>query len=276
MSTRISRKVWLTGMLLSAVLLLAFGVVAQTKQPARGGSDITLQAPPFVQVAYANEDTASVVADLADEAGIAAYYQTPDPIDLNLVRDQFRTIETETSEYIIGSVDLPDYPEHFDAHVYVHVDGWIMAYYLSGDPTAKIANVRSSTISTTSLETILSIIAGAAGTPFTGGTYYDFRYPNATNILFVAEDDDDGNDFTIELPSAYAYYERSWATYNSGSDSYSQLWLDGSELPYQWIGGFTRYGIITTGQLSLDTPHTFEVNTYYYSYGVVVITYRIP
>lgn len=275
MNTRIPRKIWLTGLFLSAVLLLTFGAIAQTKQPVKGGHELALQVPLFVQTAYADENTATAVNDLADEAGISAYYQTANPIDLNSVRSQFKTIETETADYIIGSVDLPAYPENFDAHVYVHTDGWIMAYYLNTEPTAKIANVRDSLISSTNLETILSIIAGAAGSAFTGGTYYDFRYPNATNILLVAEDNNDGRDFTIELPSAYAYYERSWAAYN-GDGRYPDMWLNGSQLSAQFDGWNTAYGTMTAGQLSLDTPHTFETSHRSYCYGVVSITYRVP
>ncbi len=53
------------------------------------------------------------------------------------VRNRFRTIEAETNDYIIGSVDLQDYPEQFDTHVYIHRDGWFMAYYLAADPAVQ-------------------------------------------------------------------------------------------------------------------------------------------
>lgn len=37
---------------------------------------------------------------------------------------------------------VPDYPESEDVHVYVHRDGWFLAYYLVADPAGKIVNWR--------------------------------------------------------------------------------------------------------------------------------------
>ena len=67
-----------------------------------------------------------------DEAGISAYFKSASPIALADVRGVFRVIEVETADYIIGSVPVPDYRGEYDAHVYVHREGWFVAYYLAG------------------------------------------------------------------------------------------------------------------------------------------------
>ena len=170
-----------------------------------------LQAPAFLQIAHAAE-TADVLARIDEEAGISAYYKTPDAITLSLVRSVFRVVETETADYILGSVAVPNYPEHYDVHVYVHKTGWILAYYLRGDLIGKIIDAHAQTLNTTKLKTVVASVASAAGAPFGDVTYYDFRYPSATHMLLVAEDSANGNEFTIKLPSSYGYFERGGVT----------------------------------------------------------------
>lgn len=51
---------------------------------------------------------------IEDEAGIAAYFEASTSITLSDVRDVYRTIEVETSSYIIGSVEVPNYLESDD------------------------------------------------------------------------------------------------------------------------------------------------------------------
>ena len=198
-------------------LMFIPGLTRQPEPLVGAGQSLRLEAPTFVRTAYAQEhpDAFDLGAYLDQEAGISAYYKSASAITLSQVRSTFRTIETETADYIIGSVAVTNYAEeNFDAHVYVHKTGWILAYYLKTDPVSKIIDVRGQTINATKLKAVISIVAGAAGAPFTDVTYYDFRYPNATNMLFVAEDDNNGNSFTITVPSTYGYFERGWAAYD--------------------------------------------------------------
>ena len=246
-----------------------------------GGQDggpegaLSLQAPAFVRAAEGDGSAASaqVTAQLAAEAGISAYLQTSSPINLSLIEGEFRTIETRTDDYIIGSVPVPDHPEHFDVHVYVHKDGWILAYYMNNEPTAKIVDVRGWTISSTKLETVISIIAGTLGEPMTGLKYYDFRYPNATHILMVAEDHHDGREFYIEMPTEYGYSERSFAVYSSDSRG-QNLYINGSAASRTWVGSNMAYGSIPASQLLPGQTHKVNLHSMGSTYGVLVITYR--
>ncbi|MBI5565391.1 MAG: hypothetical protein HY870_10860 [Chloroflexi bacterium] len=257
----------------------------QATNVATGQMALALQAPPFVNVVHAAQARPAAFdlgAYLDQEAGISAYFHSPDAITLSLVRGQFRTIELETPDYIIGSVAVPNYSENFDVHVYVSANGWILAYYLRSDLTNKIIAIRSQTIDTTKLKTVVGQIAGAAGAPFIDVTYYDFRYPNATNMLFVAEDQLNGNDFTIQLPSSFGYFDRGWSmlcTNNAGGADY--FTVDGvDKQPSATYGNSAYYGTLTVSELLPDTPHTIAVGCGGYqanpAYGVLIITYRVP
>ena len=116
--------------LLAVGLLLVFGLVNECKPDSRQ-STIALQPPPFLNTVQADESDGplDIGTKLDEEAGISAYYKTPGAMTLSQARSAFRTIEIETNDYLIGSVAVPGYVEHFDVHVYVHKDGWILAYY---------------------------------------------------------------------------------------------------------------------------------------------------
>lgn len=233
---------------------------------------LTLTAPVFVQSARAEGDT--TLAGIVNEAGIAGYFQTTGPITINNeLRTAFRTIEDETSTYIIGSLTVPGYPESYDVHAYVNSNGWIMTYYLKGDPAGKIidwAHYRASnkTSIQTVLENVAAIVAGAAGKPYTGLSYYDFRNGSANRMMLIAEDMANGSTFTVQLPSSFTYFERSWSIW--GQDVY----LDGVRV---WDGsGQLSAGSLAASQLLPDTPHTIEITYYSDAVGGLALVYQEP
>lgn len=192
-------------------------------------------------------------------------------INLTSVRSTFTTIELETSDYILGSIDMPDYPGIYDPHIYVHKDGWILAYYLRPDPVSKIIDSRAWTIGSTLLFEAISIIASNSGVPVSDVNYYDFRYPNATHMMFIAENDSDGDSFNIQIPSSYGYYERSWAT----GGYYPDIWFDGEALAATQVlysDASSRYGYISPGLFTTDVTHNVGAE----EYAVIVLIYRVP
>jgi len=185
------------------------------------------------------------------------------------VKSLYRTIETQTSQYIIGSIPVQNYLESDDVHVYVHVDGWVLAYYLKADPTGKIFDWKSYTGGATiptKLEKILSDVASAVGAPAPTITFYHFQYPNASNMMLIAEDTANGNDFTVQLPSSYAYYERSWSIRSCCGVEFQ---LDGTTVGNDIGGG---YGTLSASQLAPDVTHTIAVN----GNGCLALIYRVP
>lgn len=253
--------------ILSIALLLGLALAASglgwNDAPRQESQTLRLKAPEFLSARAATD---SFISDMLDqEAGISAWTQTTLPINLTNAATAFRVIELQTADYLVGSVALTGYTEHYDAHVYVHKDGWILAYYLKVDPAAKIVDIRNTTIATTNLESVLSTVAGASGVPLGTISHYDFRYPSASHILMVYEDDTNGDQFTIKLPTAYGYYERGFA-----ARGYS-FRLNGAQLStIYWAGNpGAGYGVISASQLLPNQTHTIQVDWQ----GVLVITY---
>jgi len=258
-----------SSILIALVVFLAIDLVSgNARQP---GNAFALSAPGF----YTSAKAASIASPIADrldqEAGISGWFKA-DPITISQVAPVFRTIEEQNEDYIIGSVEIPGYTEHYDAHVYAHRDGWILAYYFNTDLIGKIIDVKAQTITSTNLDTAIAIVAGAAGAPFSQANYYDFRYPNATNFIMVAEDKYDGNDFTINLPVDFAYFERGWAS-DSDLGLTPVFTIDGVSATRTYYSTYA-YGPITNTQLSPGVNHTLIAKNM--KYGVVVITYRVP
>lgn len=279
MKTISIRKSLLIGLTV-VVLLTAFGLAGKPSTQDGANATFHLQAPAFVGIARADEE--SIASFMEDEAGMSCYFQASSAITLDDVRDIFRTIEVETDDYIIGSVAVTNYPESEDVHVYVHVDGWIVAYYLAADPVGKIYDWRvyhdtGRTDITTKLENTLAVVAGEAGASFSSGTHYDFRYPNATHLMLIIEWVYNATDsFVVNLPGSFAYYERSWSL---GSDDFddSRYRLDGVEILRGYINGWgTSQGTLTAAQLLPDQFHTIEIvhSSGNHAYGGLALVYR--
>ncbi len=260
--------------------LVALGLRAQPAAPAPADHAMVLRAPSFVPIAQAQEEGVTPAAFPVDEAGISAYFRASNAINLGDVRSIYRVIEAETSDYIIGAVPPANYPERFDVHVYIHRSGWFLAYYLAADPAAKIFDWRAYSNGSipTLLENVLAVAANAAGVSYPGATYYDFRYPNANRLLLAVEDNQNGNQFQVNLPGSFGYYERSCSLQCAqGCNAYwAHLKLDDVEIAV--TDGYADRAL-TASQLLPDRYHTFEVWNDYTSYLArtgLALVYRVP
>jgi len=275
MKTKNIRNLLLVGTAV-LILFLIFGLASKPSTPASRNGVFSFLAPPFVSVA--NAASSPAVSQIENEAGISAYFKSPTTINLNSVASLFRTIESQTATYIIGSIAVPNYPETEDVHVYIHVDGWVLAYYLKADPSGKIFDWKAYTGGTnipTKLENVLSIVASQIGAPSPTPTYYDFRYPNATHLMLIAERVGDGDDsFQVNLPGSFAYYERSWAM--SHVNGYFIDGVNISGYPAEICG--TYQGNLSAVQLSPDAFHTIAGTLPCYgSYNIgLALVYRVP
>lgn len=107
--------------------LLALSLIYPTSPSSGQNGPLALQAPAFIDEAHAQ---ANDLQPITDEAGISAYFKV-NTINLATVRELYRTVETDNSTYIIGSMEVPGYTnEVHDTHVYIHVDGWVVAYFI--------------------------------------------------------------------------------------------------------------------------------------------------
>ncbi len=282
----------------SSVAVYVYGVTeGGEKGMGEGGGDsvISLVPPPFVGVASAAGSAGDGGAFPEDEAGISAYINTSQTIDIEKIKTIFTWgVEEVGDNYIVGITPISDYGGEIGVHVYADTEGWIVAYLETDEPAAKImqwgtADVNNPTIGvikSTTLEDALYKAGDAAGVGIVASKikYYDFEFPNANGMmLFIRTRAWDGaNKHQVEIPADYMLFEASYyhyIYYHAGyydSDYWdSKLKVDGtiiSDAPTsgchycdedRWWRAFDSYkGAITTGTL-----HTIEISYEKINYG---------
>ena len=210
----ISKVLKVSGFLLTAVVLSLILVNADANFRRSDDISFSLKAPHFYTIARA-EGLSSIASVLDTTAGVAAYYRSPTAINLSTIKSLYRTIEIQTSEYVAGSMAVPDNREEYDVHVYTHISGWVLIYYLRDDPVVKLFDWENftNTMNPTRFQLVADIIAGVLGQSSPSLTYYDFRYPNATDLLVAVEETTGSGIFTDSfqtLASNDIFYEKSW------------------------------------------------------------------
>jgi hypothetical protein len=215
--------------------------------------------------------SASAAVDFpADEAGISAYVKALSSIDLNDTKSAFASIERETSDYIIGTVDITWHSEQDRPHVYVSKDGWIVAYY----PKEKSAGwifpwyeYSGGQLSSTTLSKALGIVANAVGGTTNGLKYYDFRNPDASKMMIIIESTGGAEFYKLTVPTSFSLYAVDWSHYSSTSCSssgngYSRVYLDGASFTSDGCSGPHRsYGSLK-GQIINGVEHEIKIATY--------------
>lgn len=208
-------------------------------------STIALLCAAFF-VMGAGEDTKTF---LEKEAGVSAYTNVGQ-VDLAEAKKIYRTVEREEEEYIVGSVAIPDYSESQDPHVYVSKDGWVVGYYLKDDPASKmmdwVSYDKTGAVST-KLEAALKLMCDQLGKLLPDVKYYDFRYPDANELMIIADKD---GEFKVKIPDDITVYERSWWRL----DGQIFIKIDGNTVVPK--DGYC--GKLTPIQLSQGVFHTIE------------------
>lgn len=244
--------------LLAALLIPLWAPMNRWLSARNDDGSIALKPPPFISVAHAQGGTS--FADT--EAGISAYIRSNSTINLLTVVNMYRTIEQQTDEYILGSMEVSGYDDSHDVKVYVHRDGWIMAYYPRNQPTSRIFDWPSYDGSgnlPTKLEKVLTQVSQQVGAPSEAPTFYHFAHPHANRLMLVAEymSTSSTDSFEITLPLSFDFHESSWAHYKSRNPyngATSVMKLDNSVISTatrRYIGD----GLLTPSQFAKGVPH---------------------
>ncbi|GEM_PF-5498504 len=72
------------------------------------------------------------------EAGISAYINTSQTIDLKKLKTIFTEVEEVGDNYIIGKTPISDWGGDINVMVYADTSGWIVAYFKNDEPASKI------------------------------------------------------------------------------------------------------------------------------------------
>jgi len=171
-----------------------------------GKGVISLVAPPFIGVAGAGEAMGGNGGGAfpKDKAGISAYINTSQTIDIEKIKTIFTEVEEVGDNYIIGITPISDFGGDIDVHVYADTDGWIVAYLETDEPAAKImqwgtADVNNPTIGvikSTTLEDALYKAGDAAGVGIVASKikYYDFEFSKCGQHDFVCQNKGNSGD----------------------------------------------------------------------------------
>ena len=139
-----------------------------------------------------------------DEAGIAAYVKLDSVDNINIYTDlaeSFDVIEKQGESYVIGTVPVTNNP-----HLYIGLDGWMVAYFLNTEEASRIAGGSS----VTTLQDAIDYMFGKIGVTYpTPIKYYDFEFPEANKLTLITEETPpDPNGFYVTVPGTL--YEASW------------------------------------------------------------------
>jgi hypothetical protein len=229
-----------------------------------GGPDGDAGRPTKEKIGRATGGTTFPV----DDAGIAAYVKVSESIELATVVSVCSYIEEMTTTYFIGEVQNSDGET---THLYVGADGWVIPYYLNTEEASRIVrwNMLSDYDPTienvTAMNTLEEVISRVCtnleinyDTIKSEIKYYDFKYPDATNMVIsydIAHGETE-NSFELLIPSDFVtVYESSWSFY---LDYYAGLFCAG--VSTIWSGGpgadYIAFGFY---DLSYDYLHQIEV-----------------
>ena len=168
-----------------------------------------------------------------DEAGLAAYVKVDniDSIGVDTVGNAFYSIEASSESYIIGTVKVENEVEPSYPHLYLGLDGWVVAYYLRTEEASRVMqwkNYVAGSITTNTLKDAIDSFSSQAGITYsTGLKYYDFEFPEANRLTIIAERSISRlNDFYVTVPGTL--YEASyqilltdtWGTCGGGTSAY--------------------------------------------------------
>lgn len=243
-----------------------------------------LLPPPFLSTAKAQGAN-------FDGAGIAAYVKVSNTIDLKQVKSVMRHVETETEQFIIGAIGIPDYDETWDAKVYANTSGWIIVYYDRTQPTSNLVDWQHYSYGSepiTTLERALNTLADTQSITPPAPNFYHFNYPDATDIMIVLDVCTVGTDcpdlFEITLPDSFVYSETSWSLAGKGAiNDYLKLFIDDNSTPYGSTIAVGSAWNIQRGKifpiLTAGFKHSFHLRSHYdfsgYSgAGAIVIVYN--
>jgi hypothetical protein len=268
----------LSAMVLALFLALNCGCTAQ------GDNSTLLEAPSMD-----NEG-----AFPQGEAGLAAYINTGQIIDLDKLKTIFTNVEEVGDNYILGVVQIPDWGGNIALHLYADTDGWIVSYLKKDEPVSMVMqwgtsdadNPTIGVIKSTTLEDALYKAGDAAGVGIVsnGVRYYHFGFPNANRMMIIVKVQATAGSsiHQIEIPANYvlfdsAYYHYAyyytWCSSNCGYNSEGHSWggstlkIDGSAISnaatgdkgkgnYGWWRGMDRY----KSAMSPGALHTIEIS----------------
>jgi hypothetical protein len=236
---------------------------------------ITLLLPIF-RIPYAKAEEETTTTFPVGEAGIAAYVKLDSVTieDLTEALNHYYTREKQTETYVIGTVEVvnkfwKNYP-----HLYISLDGWMVAYYLKDEEASKIMQWKDYTpgsITTTTLKDVIDFMAESIGVTYsTEVKYYNFEFPEANKMTLIAETLPQStlgyckNGFSVTVPGTL--YEASYSIYavHWGYDTRRMNLNMDNEIIFttEVTQSEEFYGFYDLTDFEVNVPHFIELSRY--------------
>lgn len=144
---------------------------------------------------------------IGEFGGLSYWWVAPGPVDLSEAGLLLDTVLSVGDGYLFGSFQVGGQPVYF----YAEGGGLMMALLPRWSPGAMAFDLGAAPVGSR-LQAALGQVALELGFPVPVGVYWDFRFPGASQLLFVYDDVTGGvDDFRVVLPGSLAVYEVSWA-----------------------------------------------------------------
>lgn len=170
-------------------------------------------------------------------AGVSAWVKLERAIKIDETLSKiFYRIKDVSDSHILGTVEVSDYVRTAYPHLYVDIQGWIVAFFLASEPAASIILWLGDVYNPqprikTTLETALEKVAAALQFPLPKPTFYDFRYPKANNMLILLRvfPAPDTKVMYIKFPLPYKIYQLSFNHYAANINcAFDYQWFESS------------------------------------------------
>lgn len=268
-----------------AVLLAVLPLFSEsrTAQPVNNetAGSIALLAPAFAKSASAADPAQADFGFILDEAGVTAYTKLDQELDLEYLSSRFKTVQQKSDRFVAGIVpaigyeDLVELEESGDVQVFLHRDGWIIAYLSRWQPASALidwVNYDVARLKGTVIENVVRSLADDIGASDYQVSYYDFRYPDAASLILASDRADyttQSDAFQITIPRGLVVHESSWAhAHYSQSNHLSLCSLDEKELISVNAPGYQKWkfatGEFNEAQLSPGKTHQIALNMDWY------------
>lgn len=147
----------------------------------------------FIQIKKIKAQETTSTTFPVDEAGIAAYVEAKNITVEKLSKVPFETIEKRDETFVYGKIQKYILGEGEAPHVYIGLDGWIVAYFLREEPVSKMVNVNwkgwpqwKAYLNPNSLEIVISNLCTQLKLDCSSQIkYYDFEFPEANKMTII-------------------------------------------------------------------------------------------
>lgn len=224
---------------------------------------LSLFNSPINQTPESNPDD-DVRFILQTQAGLAAYANFLDAIQIPTIRPIFYHVDIESDAFILGDYQLSGRAPDDGVKLLAHRDGWIMAFHPQYQNISRLYDCRGYPYNTNPtsmpnrLETALDEVATALNVTGIDPKYYDFRHPEADHITlhWLLQRSFGKISATITPPLTNQYLEKAFGfctiTY------YGEFFLNSESI----AGGNSVFifGLLKDHQLRPGFSNTLEVN----------------